>query len=139
MKIEYFTDEVKGLSKVTITYKNKIFTGIAKKDPVDIWSSFAGLTLAEMRAFLKLKKYEYKQAKERAEVCRKFVESLKQYKKFDPNSDTAKAVFRQLNCRIKEVNAIGDEITNLELSIMKYLTGREKVLKSLKDKKDKNV
>lgn len=139
MKIEYFTDEIKGLSKVTITYKNKIFTGIAKKNPEDTWSNFAGLALAEMRALLKLKKYEYKQAKQRAEVCRKFVESLKQYKKFNPDSDTAKAVFRQLNCRIKEVNAIGDKITKLELGIMKYLTEREKVLKSLKDKKDKNV
>ena len=140
MTIDYITDEVSGISKAIITYKGRTFIGEARLHPDDAWSNFFGCSLAEDRAMLKLNKTLYREAKKKCDACREFVNSLTQYKDFDPDSTVAKTIFRQLNRRIKEVNRLGDEITMCELAIMQHTKTREKVLDLLnKNKSDKTV
>ena len=67
-----------------------------------------------MRAQLKALKAERAFLLTKCEECRKFVKACSQCKGWDKNSTTAKAIYRQLNRRIKKVNALTDTINQLE-------------------------
>ena len=121
-----------GLSYVTIKYKNKFFTGKAKCHKDDPWSEITGCRFAEKRAIIKALKDEWKQKKEACEECRKFVNAVMQYKDFDKESSTAKAMFKQLNCRIKEVNDLADRINSLEFNLRVSATSKEAFERKLK-------
>lgn len=107
----------KGLSKVIIKYKGKIYIGSATCHPEDHFSEFTGCRYAEMRAEIMALKTEYKQKKHDCEECRKFVRAVSQYAQFDPKSPSARAMYRQLNRRIKEVNKIAEEIGRKEFNL----------------------
>ena len=118
-------DEVSGLSMCEVKHKRKKYKGWAKIHPEDeragLASKYTGCRYAEMRAQIKALKDEYNREKAACEECRKFVTACSQYKNFDKTSPTAKAMFRQLNRRIKRVNELADEINelmrNLEIAI----------------------
>lgn len=107
-------DELTGISVCDIKYKGIIYRGIAQLHLDDKLankgSKFTGCRYAEMRAQIKALKNEYKIEKAACEECRKFVKACLQYKNFDKESLTAKAMFKQLNKRIKKVNHLADEI-----------------------------
>ena len=127
------TDKEKQKSVVFIKYKGYLFPGYSYCHPDDEWSEFIGCGYAEIRAQIKALKWELKQKKAACDECRKFVKAVSQYKNFNKEDGTAKAMYRQLNRRIKEVNKIVDEINALELA----LNIRKRSQDSLKKRKDK--
>lgn len=129
-------DEKTNKSWVIIQHMGRLFRGEARLHPDDIdkKSEIVGGRYAEARATIAALKYERKLAKEKCEECRKFVRVCEQYKNFDKESPTAKAIYRQLNRRIKKVNDLANQINSLYISINKDIWQRDIVLKSLKHK-----
>ncbi len=109
----YFS-EFEGRSTCTVKHRKQTYDGHARLHPEDkeagLGSKYTGCRYAEMRAEIKALKDEYKKEKAACEECRKFVKACSQYANFDKESPTAKAMFRQLNRRIKAVNKIADLI-----------------------------
>lgn len=132
------TNKDYGFSAVVVENKGYTYWGTARLHPDDEWSEFFGCRLAEMRAKISALKDEHREAKARCEECRKFVEAVKQYKNFDSESPTAKAMFRQLNRRIIAVNRIAEEIAALELEIIVNIKTQDEIKTRLKAKADKN-
>lgn len=115
--LDSYTFKDKGFSAVYVTHRGKNYEGTAKCHPDDNWSEFTGCRYAEQRAEIKALKDEYHQKKEACEECRKFVRAVSQYKNFDKESPSAKAMYRQLNRRIKEVNNLADIINKREMDL----------------------
>ena len=130
-----------GVSKVVMQHLGQKFEGVAIAHPdiMDTASEYAGCYYAEIRATIKALKYERNKAKEEAEICRKFVKAIEHYAKFNPEDESAKSIYRQLNVKIKKVNDLTDQINNLMLLLQKEILGRETVLKAIADKKTKPV
>lgn len=126
-----------GFSYVTILEKGKYYTGRAKLHSEDSknWSEYTGCRYAETRAMIQALKYERKKKKAACEECRKFVKAVSQYKNFDKNSSTAKAMYRQLNRRIKEINKITDQINKMELELRITIRNQDSINKKA-NKKD---
>ena len=124
---------------VEVMHRGKKYQGIARVHPDDDGraSEYTGGFIAETRAMIAALKEERKALKEECEACRKFVRACTSYKNFDKDSPTAKAVFRQLNRKIKRVNELTDEINALYKSIDKGLWTRNLILNSIEAKKDK--
>lgn len=124
----------KGLSVVFVEHKGNNYRGEAKLHPDDKWSKFTGCRFAEERAEIKALKDEYKQKKHDCEECRKFVAVVQQYAKFNPGDPSARAMFRQLNRRIKEVNNLADKINekefNLRIAIRQQDRFNQKIVKT---------
>lgn len=123
-------------SWVIMQHMGRAFEGEARLHPDDIdkKSEIVGGRYAETRATIAALKYEHKLAKQSCEECRKFVRACEQYKNFDKESPTAKAMYRQLNRRIKKVNKIASEINFLYMAMGKDIWKRDIILKSLEQK-----
>ena len=106
-----------GYSTVTIKHKGKEYVGQAKCHPDDIFSEFTGCRYAQERAEIKALKDEWKQKKHDCDECRKYLIAVSQYAGFDKESSTAKAMFRQLNRRIKEVNKLAEIISQKQFNL----------------------
>ena len=108
-------------STVVIAHKGNKYVGQAKCHPDDTFSEFTGCRYAQERAEINALKDEWKQKKHDCDECRKYLIAVSQYAGFDKESSTAKAMFRQLNCRIKEVNKLAEIISqkqfNLQIAI----------------------
>ena len=129
-----------GESYVIINYLDADFYGKAKCHPEDkeYMGEFTGKSYAYERACIKAMKYELALEKTKCEECRKFVKSCMSYKNFDKTSGTAKAMFRQLNIRIKEVNKIIDAINAKEMKLITREKAQRVFNKKHKMKKDSN-
>ena len=127
-------------SKVKVKHLGKIFEGRSNCLPEDMdkASSFAGCHFAELKAEIKALKYELKIAKASCDECRNFVKACTQYKNFDPESPTAKVMFRQLNRRIKTVNNIVDRIDSAQYNLEKEIRQRDLITSALDRQKAKN-
>lgn len=138
--IESVFDEKTGKSYITIKYKNKFYTGFAKLHPddADKASRFAGCRFAEERACIKALKDELKQKRHDCDECRKFVRAIKNYNAFDSESATAKVILRQLNCRIKEVNKLIDEINQRESDLQAHIQRQDLIVNALQRKLNKD-
>ena len=128
-----------GISVVTIEHMGVLFYGHAYAHPEDkdTANEYVGCTYAEIRAEIKALKYERKILKDKCEECRKFIRACEGYKGFDKSSPTARALYRQLNRRIKKVNQLADEINELSRSISKHDFQRHAFLNHIKNKKSK--
>ena len=133
----YFND---GVSLCEVQHKKKIYLGISRVHPDDLHSNsmIFGGSIAEKRAQIKALKDELKEEKSSCDECRNFVKACTGYKNFDKNSPTAKAMFTQLNKRIKRVNQIVDHINELEEEIQKDIQKRDIVVRALSLKKNKH-
>lgn len=125
-----------GISTIRMKFKGKEFEGKARIHPEDknISSPFIGGTIAEYRARVNALKYERKILKEEAEICRKFVNSCKNYKDWDPDSRMGKIVEKQLKIRIGKVNDLTDRINEILFFIEKYMDARIKTKKHIQEK-----
>lgn len=123
------TDKENGLSTVQIQYKKNNYQGKAKLHPDDTWSEFTGCRYAQERAEIKALKAEYQEKKEKCEECRKFVVAVQQYSKFNSEDPSARAMFRQLNRRIREINKLADEINKKEFSLKIAIRQQDKFKK----------
>lgn len=129
-----------GKSEVVMQHLGVKFKGYAQLHPDDREneSNFAGCYLAELRAKILALRYERYLAKKKSDDAIDFMKSCENYTAFDPESSTAKAMYRQINRRIKKVNDITDEINNLlnEIDIAKRR--RQIVLNAIKRNKEKS-
>lgn len=134
-----FTERT-GTSSCTVLHEGKMYTGFAKLHPddADKVSRFAGCEIAETRAEIKALKAELKKEREKCEEVRKFVIACSQYTKWNKDDSSAKAVYRQLNRRIKRVNKLVDMINEKELKIMRLIGQRDAVIKAINRHKAKN-
>lgn len=132
-------DEETGVSSVTMQHLGKKFTGTAKIHPEEKekQSAYAGCNYAEIRATIQGLKYERKLAKAKADEAIDFVKSCECYAQFDKDSPSAKAMYRQLNQRIKKVNDLADEINNLYRSLEMFIKRREIILNAMERKAKK--
>ena len=106
-----------GYSTVIIEHKRNKYVGQAKCHPDDTFSEFTGCRYAQERAEIKALKDEWKQKKHNCDECRKYLIAVSQYAGFDKESSTAKAMFRQLNRRIKEVNKLAEVISQRQFNL----------------------
>ena len=127
-----------GESFVEMQHLGVKFFGSANCHPEDKKnaSEYAGCALAELRATLAALKYERKFAKMKSDEALDFVKACEGYAKFDPESDTAKVMYRQLNRRIKRVNDLTDQINDLLEKIKTFGQRRQIILNALKRKKE---
>ena len=123
------------MSEVIIEHKGKEFAGFAVCHSDDTWSDYIGCKFAELRATLKALKYEYKIEKRKIEEIQKFIAIVEQYKNFNKEDGTAKAMYRQLNRRLKNLKAIEEDINMVKKTIKARLKALEKTNQILKDKK----
>lgn len=139
--VESIFNKLNGTSTVIIKHKGEYFCGSAKLHPEDLEnaSKYTGCRFAEMRAEIKALKKDYKKAKASCEECRKFVKACIQYKNFDKESPTAKAIFRQLNMRIKQVNALADKINEKSMALEIAIKQKEIVHKALEKRKQQKA
>lgn len=131
-------DSAWGESYVVMQHFGKKFYGFANLHPDDAEnaSEYAGCTLAELRATLAALKYERKIAKKKSDEAIDFIKACEGYAKFDPESDTAKVMYRQLNRRIKRVNDLTDQINDLLEEIKVFAQKRQIILNAIKRKKE---
>lgn len=127
------------VQRVIVKHKKKFYIGEARLHPDDECSKLFGYRLAENRAILKGLKDTYKQKKADCEACRKFVRAVEGYAKFNPEDPSAKAMYRQLNRRIKEVNDLADTINSLLMQIKTMPGIRENALKKIELKRQKSL
>ena len=106
-----------GTSCVEIEYKGKTYIGVAHCHPEDDFSEYTGCRYAHERAEIAAMKEEWKQKKHDCEECRKFIKALVSYKTFDPDSQMAKNMWHQFNCRVKEVNKLAEAISKKMLAL----------------------
>ena len=106
-----------GYSTVIIKHKGNEYMGQAKCHPDDTFSEFTGCRYAQERAEIKALKDDWKQKKHDCDECRKYLIAVSQYAGFDKESSTAKAMFRQLNRRIKEVNKLAENISQRQFNL----------------------
>lgn len=136
VRSDFFEESGKSFS--TVKHKGKKYEGKAYLHPEDkkagLASKYTGCRYAEMRAEIKALKAEHKKEKASCEECRKFVTACTQYKNFDKESPTAKAMFRQLNRRIKRVNDIADQINNKMQDLETAIRQKDIVHKALERK-----
>lgn len=129
-----------GISTCVVEHKKKYYRGISRVHPEDIGgaSMLFGGRLAEKRAQIEALKNDLKIERALCDECRNFVKACTGHKNFDKESPTAKAVFRQLNIRIKKVNEIVDQINQIQQSIENEINKREIVVRALSLNKRKN-
>ena len=127
-----------GYSTVIIEHKGNKYMGQAKCHPDDIFSEFTGCRYAQERAEISALKAEWRKKKAKCEECRKFVNAVSQYKVFDKNHPIAKAMYRQLNHRIKEVNKLAEIIGKKEFNLRVAIRQQDMVNKSINQKKLNN-
>lgn len=134
--IESHYNEETGFSTVIMQHLGKKFVGQAKIHPDDKenQSKYAGCEYAEIRAMIKALKYERQLAKKKSDEALDFVKSCEGYAKFDPESDTAKVIYRQLNRRIKRVNDLADKINSLMKELDQKINRRNIVIKAIERK-----
>jgi hypothetical protein len=132
-------DPEKGTSSVVMQHLGKKFEGTAKIHPDEFErkSEFAGCNYAEIRATIKALKYERQIAKNKSDEALDFVKSCEGYSKFDKDSPSAKAMYRQLNQRIKRVNDLADEINDLYRLLDVSIRRRDIILKAYNKKQSK--
>ena len=127
-----------GESKVVMQHLGVKFVGTAKVHPDD-WenaSSYEGCFLAEQRATILALKYERYLAKKKSDEAIDLIKACGCYKNFDKESPTAKAIYRQVNRRIKKVNDLTDEINTILKVIELHTHARATVLRAIKRKKE---
>lgn len=129
MKLKYSNfNSVEGISTVILEHQGKEYTGYSVLLPEDIptMSRFTGCRYAEMKAQIKALKGELKEKRKACDECRKFVQAVSNYKNFDKESPTAKAMYRQLNRRIKEVNKLIETINKLDFDLKVRIRQQDK-------------
>ena len=116
MKVLY--NYINGIAKCEILdIDNTSYVGEAHCHPEDEFSEYTGCRYAHERAEIAAMKEEWKQKKHDCEECHKFIKTLVSYKTFDPDSQMAKNMWHQFNCRVKEVNKLAEAISKKMLAL----------------------
>ena len=126
-------------AKVVMQHLGKKFIGTAHAAEADQEkaSEYAGCYYAELKATIKALKYERQLAKQKADMALDFVKSVEGYTKFDKEDPSSKAMYRQLNQRIKKVNDLADLINDIYRTLDYSIHHRDVLLKTIEKKKSK--
>ena len=125
------TDKRTGESKVWVHHGDLVFKGTSYCQDGDEWSEFTGCQFAELKATRKAFKFELKQAKLKYKELEKFVKAIEQYKNFNKEDGTAKAMYRQLNRKKKEIERIKKDLNDVN----QIIVARVRSLKALQEKR----
>ena len=131
--IDSFTDKDSRMSHVFMQHRGYVYEGISRCNPDDEWSEFTGCKFAELRAILKALEDEYKEEKVKVDAISQFVTAIEQYKNFNNEDASAKAMYRQYNRRVKRLEELKSDITDVKAVIK----ARLKSLETLEKKKSK--
>ena len=126
------------VSFATIKYRGNEYTAFTKlhEEDKDKESKYAGCRFAEQKAQINALKAELRDEKVKCDAIKDYVKSVCQYSNFDKNSPTAKAMFKQLNTRIKRVNALVDEINQMIQDYDTDIRQRDVVTAAIQRKKE---
>ena len=135
--ISSFYDNESGESTVILQHLGKKFVGHSKihPDEFDKRSEFAGCSYADMRASIQGLKYERRLLKEEVNTIDKFIKACECYNNFDPESPTAKVLYRQRNQKNKRIEKINEHIAWIERILKDRIINRDKFLKKVEEKK----
>lgn len=129
--IDSFTTPSDGYSRVIVKHRGSYYSGDARRHPDDEWNEFTGCRYAEERAEIAALYDEWQEKKAKCEECRKFVVAVQQYANFNADDPSAKAMFRQLNRRIKEVNDLAEEISTRKFNLKIAIAQQDEFKKKL--------
>ena len=130
--IDAWFEESTGKSYATVEHLGRRYQGMSKLHPEEENASrFTGCRYAEMRAQIKALKFERELKIQKCDECRKFIKACSQYNGWDKESSTAKAIYTQLNKRIKEVDKLTNEINHLMWNLNITIKQQELVHKKL--------
>lgn len=130
--------EATGVSFATIKYRGNEYTAFTKlhEEDKDKASKYAGCRFAEQKAQIKALKAELRNEKAKCDAIKDYIKSVCQYGTFDKDSPTAKAMFRQLNVRVKRVDALVDEINQMIQDYDTDIRQRDIVTAAIQRKKE---
>ena len=130
--IDAWFEESTGKSYATVEHLGRRYQGMSKLHPEEENASrFTGCRYAEMRAQIKALKFERELKIQKCDECRKFIKACSQYNGWNKESSTAKAIYTQLNKRIKEVDKLTNEINRLMWDLNIAIKQQESVHKKL--------
>ena len=123
-------DPETGISEVVFADKRGRYIGRAKLHPDDRYSEFAGLHIAEDRAWLKYYISERRRIKERLNAIQSLKKELQKYTDYDRKTE------RRINLAIRDYSNDIENLTagikELKRIINDYLVLREKIVNSKK-------
>ena len=130
--IDAWFEESTGKSYAIVEHLGRCYQGMSKLHPEEeAASKFTGCRYAEMRAQIKALKFEREIKIQKCDECRKFIKACSQYKNWDKESPTAKAIYKQLNKRIKEINKLTNKINHLMWDLNVTIRQQDMVNKKL--------
>ena len=128
---------VDGSAVYIIEYKGQRFVGEATchPDDLDMESERVGLTIAEIRASIKVQRFirDY-EVKPQLKILQHLYSNMKTSKYFNPISYEAKMVRSQIRAIEKELAAINNDIADEQKFLKDYLDGKDKLYKRLRAK-----
>ena len=136
MKISYEYNPYEQISTCTISYKDKIFVGIAKCHPEDedMVSERVGAVIAESRASIKYFQYLKEKTKHQLEIL---YHLLTYRNKEQKRTKEQKQIYKLYTKLQKEIIFFNERI-ELEKKLLKeYINEKDKVFKKLREKENK--
>ena len=130
-------DKKTGLSTVWLKNGKKEFSGTALLAKGDDWSHIFGCRIAELRATIKVINDMIKTKRDEYKVIENFIKAVSCYKNFDPNSETTKCMYRQLNRKKIEINRLIANKKMIKQFIKDSIKAREELKTKIKHLKEK--
>lgn len=126
MRFRYsHASELNHISYVCVEHLGKHFSALSKLREGDEFSKFTGCRFAEQKAEIKAVKYELQLEKQKVKELENFVKAIKQYKIFNAEDPSTKAMFRQLNMRRKKILALKKEIAERENALQESFKSQD--------------
>lgn len=136
---EVYTDQETGYSWISLEdtkYGGCCGFGSAHCHPDDDFSYYFGCELAEIRAEIDVLKGRKSLLKEDIKTIRNFIKAMSCDKRFDNDSSTAKAMWRQWNVMLKQEKQIDIEIEHRQRKIKDMCRQRDAIIKRFNAQKE---
>ena len=123
------------VAKCIIHYQNQKFIGeaICHPDDLDFASERTGMTIAEIRALIKVKTFIRDfEIKPQLKILKHFNANIRNSKNYNPTSYEAKMLYSQIKAIQRELDEIKKEISEDKQFLKEYINGKDKVYKKLR-------
>lgn len=124
-----------GTAYFMIHYKGQVFMGVAKchPDDADMESERTGLTIAEARAYIKLKKFQKKfEIEPVVNAYRHILKNIQTSTKHNPKAYESCMLRSQLSHWENKLTEIITDISDEEKSLKDYINQKDKLYKRLR-------
>lgn len=127
MKSKYKWDDVRKIATYSIYYNNKVFTGYAFSHPndEDLANEKTGLTIAEMRAEIKLYKHIRDCEVIPAYKCLKHLNHIIGQGEHNKKNRETRLLYREMIRLEKEIIVYTEEIKKINAKIKSYIEEKE--------------